>query len=289
MHVYIASLNTRASTELTIRTALKLAGHSFRLTVGDGGSVDGSVEMLRSLEADGLLDLELAEQGKSHADWLDHWLSTCRSDFACFVDSDVEFLRRRWLGCLLDVAADTPADLVYAEVLAGSEDFVMPWTGEKVRLAPRPAPWLFLARVETVRAVGVSFAEHVLENSASADEKTVYDVGGWFHQAASSSGLRSRVMPRRFGRWYRHLGGTSWRAPDDGRSRLAFSNPDWIESGLREARAWDDGRVWEARRRSAMRRLRLSAETKFVWLFKALNPHRVRARLARRRDAIPWG
>ena len=49
-------------------------GGPFELVVGDAGSTDGSLAMLRDFEARGWLRLEVAAGGRKHAEWLDLWL-----------------------------------------------------------------------------------------------------------------------------------------------------------------------------------------------------------------------
>ena len=78
--VHLASLNTRAVTELCIRSLREHAGMPFELVVGDCGSTDGSLEMLRRMEAEGWLRLEVAPEGRRHPDWLDRWLAACTTD-----------------------------------------------------------------------------------------------------------------------------------------------------------------------------------------------------------------
>src|SRR5207253_510528 len=93
LHVYIASFNTAPSTELCIRSLLRYAGLPLQLTVGDSSTRDGSRAMLERFERKGLLRLEVAPQGRAHADWLDGWVITCPDRYALFVDSDMEFLQ----------------------------------------------------------------------------------------------------------------------------------------------------------------------------------------------------
>ena len=81
VRVYVATINTRAVTELCIRTMRRRAGYPFELVVGDGGSTDGSLEMLRDFEARDWLMLEIAPGGRSHTDWLDKWLAECPAQY----------------------------------------------------------------------------------------------------------------------------------------------------------------------------------------------------------------
>jgi glycosyltransferase involved in cell wall biosynthesis len=275
--VHIASWNTKASTELSIRTTRRLAGHPHEIVVGDGGSTDGSVGTLRELEREGWIRLEEHPGGRSHADWLDHWTATCPSEFAAFVDSDVEFLREGWLRLMVDAATASGADLVYAEALAGAAVFTVPRSGEVVELAPRPAPWLFLVRVARAREVEAGFAEHAV-TVPGTDARRVYDVGGWFFDQASAKGLRVHVMDSDFRRSYRHFGGMSWR---EGATRL-------VEQRLRIARARDEGKQLTAARLDVASRLRERAARAAQLASKVVKPKAWRARRERLDQTIPW-
>jgi GT2 family glycosyltransferase len=57
--VHVASWNTASATELCLRTMRRHAGHPFALVVGDGGSTDGSLAMLRDFAQRGWLELEV--------------------------------------------------------------------------------------------------------------------------------------------------------------------------------------------------------------------------------------
>lgn len=229
--VYVASSNTAKATELCIRTSRALAGYPHSLTVGDCGSVDGSLGMLRHLESLGWLSLEVAPSGRFHADWLDLWLSQCQFDLAVFVDSDVEFLREGWLRDL--VMAAEGAALVAAEILPEFGNFAVPVPTTKegelvfaewfrgrgrVRLAPRPSPWLFLVDVKLARGLDTGFG-FSSELADVPEEVLAYDVGGVFYRRLEQEGHRIVAMPPPYHRVYRHYGGLSW-VPLKGRRGL---------------------------------------------------------------------
>ena len=207
MHVHVASLNTAAATELCIRSLRATAGRAFTLTVGDSGSTDGSVEMLRGLEALGWLTLEVAPGGRLHTEWLDHWVRECRTDYALFVDSDVEFRRTGWLAELVDTAESRHTALVAAEILGEVECYVEPVGHTTVRLASRPAPWLLLVDPAVVAGLGVSFAFHAEQE---LDGTVAYDTAGWLFRELAGRGLRWAAMPPEFASAYHHYGGLSW-------------------------------------------------------------------------------
>jgi len=226
--VHVASYNTLVATELCIRSLRARAGYPLHLVVGDSGSRDGSVEMLRRLEAKGWLSLDVAPAQRQHAEWLDLWLATCPTDYAVFVDSDVEFRRRGWLARLVDQAKAEGAALVAAEMVPETANYVEPVGGKTVRLAARPSPWLIAVDVRQVRPLAVSFAFRA-EPAAVPEGLIAYDVGGILFRSVAELGLRHRVMPPDYQRWFRHYGGLSW-LPGSGaplRKRLDVVHVGW--------------------------------------------------------------
>ena len=157
VHLYVASLNTATATELCIRSMREFAGYPFELTIGDSGSDDGSVEMLRRLETLGWLSVEVAAGGRLHAEWLDEWRGSCTARLAVFVDSDVEFLRPGWLVQLVSAWRSTGRHLFAASSCLGLGD-------SSSRLEERPsAPRHarrrgFLVDVDQARSIRSSFA-----------------------------------------------------------------------------------------------------------------------------------
>jgi hypothetical protein len=194
----------------------RFADRPFQLVVGDSGSSDGSLELLQNFAGRGWLELEIAELQRSHAEWLDHWLASCQTRVAVFVDSDVEILRRGWLSVLVGVLERQNAALAAAEFLRECRDFVEPVGHKRVRLAARPAPWLLAVDVAQVRPLGVSFAFQSEEQPDLPEGLVAYDVGGMLFRAIKSSGLRCARAPVTYRRVYRHYGGLSWIPPDAG-------------------------------------------------------------------------
>lgn len=222
--VHVASANTAPATELCIRSLRALAGYPHSLRVGDCGSTDGSLEMLRGLEARGWLTLEVAQAGRHHAEWLDHWLRDSSADLLVFVDSDVEFRQAGWLRELVCAAMQLGAALVAAEMLPEFREFAVPvapspedqelfaewFKGRRtVRLAPRPAPWLFLVDPGQVAPIGIGFGFHS-ELAAIPEGVLAFDVGGALHRALERQGLLVAAMPPSYSRAYHHYGGLSW-------------------------------------------------------------------------------
>lgn len=210
--VHVASINTKPATELCIRTMRHYAGHPFELVVGDCGSTDGSLEMLRDYEDRGWLTLEVAPDGRMHAEWLDRWLRGCPARYAVFCDSDIEFFEPDWLDDMVRAAQTNDCALVCAQMLPPRGRFVHPHTGAKRTLGPRPAPWLMLVDVEKVRGrVDASFAYLDVVAPEAFGGKIGYDVGGAFFMALQDAGLGWVEMPESFRAAFRHFSGLSWR------------------------------------------------------------------------------
>lgn len=211
IRVHVASINTRHATELCVRSAREFAGCPFELVVGDGGSSDCSLNMLRQLEGRGWLQLEVARDGRGHAEWLEHWLDACEHQYAVFVDSDVEFVGKGWLTDLIATARKTQAALVCAEMLPGGVRYVHPLDGTVMELAARPSPWLFLLDATQTRGIDAGFGwMHELDPRAHGG-MVAYDVGAAFLRALGDRERTWAAMPAEFQRKFRHFGGLSWK------------------------------------------------------------------------------
>jgi glycosyltransferase involved in cell wall biosynthesis len=217
--VHVASINTRYATELCIRTMRRYAGRDFRLVVGDCGSTDGSLELLRDYEERGWLTLEVAPNGRQHAEWLDQWLRECPTRFAVFCDSDIEFFEPGWLDEMVCAAHDNDAALVCAEIIPSRARFVHPHSGAKRTLGARPAPWLLLVDAQRVRGrLDASFGYAEVEDPAAFGGIVGYDVGGAFFAGLRAVGFGWVQLPDSFRRTYRHFSGLSWRRVFDWRA-----------------------------------------------------------------------
>ncbi len=208
--VYVATLNTKAATELCIRTIRRYAGHPFELVVGDSGSTDGSLDRLRRFERSGWLRLEVAAEGRRHAEWLDHWLGSCPNRYAVFVDSDMEFLRGGWLADLVATAERDHAALVTSRIHDDTRGYVDP-QGVSVRWAPRPTPWLMLVDVEQVRTIeGASFGLRKRDDPERPGAKVSYDTAAFLYGQMLEHGMTVSTMPDGWSDCYHHFGGMTW-------------------------------------------------------------------------------
>ncbi len=209
--VHVATLNTAHVTELCIRSMRQYAGREFDLLVGDAGSTDGSVELLRAWEALGWLTLEEAAGGRTHPDWIDGWLSTCPSRYAVFSDSDVEYREPGWLTDLVAKAQQTGAAMVCARMLSPSGLYVHPVTGATRRLANRPSPWLLLLDLDQVRGVvDATFQSRDVKDPLSHAVGVSFDVGATYFEGLVEAGLTWEEMPTAWRSKFRHYGGLTW-------------------------------------------------------------------------------
>jgi hypothetical protein len=192
------------------------AGHEFDLVVGDGGSRDGSLEMLHRFEQRGWLTLDVAPGGRKHFEWLDIWVAECPARFAVFVDSDVEFLGPNWLGELVDAARADDVALVCAQMLSTAPNFTHPVTGATRTVMGRPAPWLLLLDLEALRGrIDVSFRYVEVEDPQAAGGRIAHDVGGAYFVALKAAGFDWVQLPDAYRKKFRHFGGLSWRSARD--------------------------------------------------------------------------
>ncbi|HLI74895.1 MAG TPA: glycosyltransferase [Acidimicrobiales bacterium] len=211
VRVHVASANTKPVTELCVRSIHRTAGHPFGLVVGDVGSGDGSLPMLRRLETDGWLRLEVAPSWRQHHEWLDRWVAQCPARYAVFVDSDVCFVTEGWLSELVAAARSTNAALVCAQLHQEETGFVHPGSGEVMRLAARPCAHLLLVDTAQVAGIDASFAPVVVPSSDVPEGYVSYDVAALFFGELDRAGLGWIEMPAGFSATFRHFGGMSWR------------------------------------------------------------------------------
>lgn len=214
--VFVASYNTRRATELCVRSLRRTIGREVPVVVGDSASADGSAEMLGRLAGPLGLTVDVRTERWHHVDWLDHWLATCPTRWAVFVDSDVAFRRSGWL----DELTGTDAALVAAESLLEEANVVEPVDGKIVRLAARPSPWVMAVQPALLRPLGASFAHHVEEPADVPEGIVLYDTAGWVAEQARRAGCGVAVMPDEFRRAYRHRAGMSWRSEPSWRRRV---------------------------------------------------------------------
>jgi hypothetical protein len=187
----------------------------FALTVGDGDSQDGSRAMLERFAARGWLDLQVADGGRRHAEWLTRWIAECPERYAVFVDSDVMLRRRGWLRQLCEAAQQSDA----AFVTAGLLHPVNPThdkDGRPLVWRPRPTPWMLLVDVERARAAKTTFG-FVARDDATG-HRVMYDTGATFLEAMEQRGEHWVVMPDEWSRSFHHFGGLSWLKKRQGMS-----------------------------------------------------------------------
>jgi glycosyltransferase involved in cell wall biosynthesis len=238
--VCVASYNSRAVTELCIRSMARRAGVDFELVVGDSASADGSAEMLGRFAASGVLALEAVEAPRKHADWLDQWYSSCKSRYLVFSDSDVEYRGDGWLLEMVQYSQSTGAAVVAGRI---QPDWTArPRTADgRGRYLPgaRPEPCLMLLDLAQLRGVVDTSFEFMTEPLFEGSEQTlVFDVGGAFLRSLLEAGLRAEQMPTEFQRKYRHWGGLTARKPGDKSLTFASRSKQTLKIFLVRARLW---------------------------------------------------
>lgn len=203
--VLVASCNTRHATELCVRSLRRTAGHAYRLTVGDGGSTDGTPAMLARLARRGWLEL-VSEPGRSHTEWLDWWRVRNPDGLLLFCDSDMFFRRQGWLA---EMAA-TPAAMVAAEAVPETPWYVEPVGKRTGRLAARPSSWLLMVDAARIREIATGFGFTKVDPAEVPEGMLLLDVGAALQREIEARDLGFRVMPAEFRRAYVHFGGLSW-------------------------------------------------------------------------------
>ncbi len=207
----VASLDTAAATELCVRTALAYAGRPFRLVVGDSGSTDGTLSRLRRFEQRGWLTLEVAPDGRRHAEWLNHWVANCASRYLVFVDSDMEFLRRGWLTDIVECARATGAAMVTSRLQDLGDLGHRTKDGSPLRWAKRPTPWLMLVDTEQLRGLDdAGFGYRQVDDPERLGGRIAYDTGAYTYAALEARGLTCVAMPDGWDACYHHFGGMTW-------------------------------------------------------------------------------
>jgi glycosyltransferase involved in cell wall biosynthesis len=205
--ICVASLNTRDATELCVRSIRRFAGYPYSLVVGDGGSTDGSVNLLSEFEERGWLHLERLQEQRSHAEWLDRWREICRSDLLLFVDSDVEFRRRDWLHRIVAATESAGAAITYAEWLDGG---LYLDEGQSSHVLSRPAPWMLMIDQRQTHDLASSFGVEYSNRNSQVGLPIIRDVGTAFFEEATRRRLPTLAMPASYRRTYHHYGGLSW-------------------------------------------------------------------------------
>lgn len=234
--VHVASLNTTRVTELCIRSMRRFAGRDFDLVVGDAGSTDGSLDMLRDFEARGWLRLEVAPGGRRHPDWMDGWLAACTTRYAVFSDSDVEYRAGPWLADMVETAQRNGAALVCGRMQWPPDEFVHPVTGAAGKLAPRPTPWLNMLDVEQVRGVvDASFRYAEVEDPSAFGGRIAYDVAAKYYETLCAAGLGWAEMPPEWQYKYRHFGGLTWLGAKNRQAAPRVRAKQLVKLGIVEA------------------------------------------------------
>lgn len=217
--IAIASINTRPFTELAIRSAARRAGCEATLIVGDGGSTDGTLDMLDHLHPKLVDRVEVEPGGRTHGGWLDHWVQTVDDEWLAFVESDVVLLRDGWLTRLLDQQVRDDAAIVCGEWCEEWPNFPTV-QGYPVHVMPRPSPWIQLVHRPTIQSLGTSYEWRGEDTTDVPEGVRAWDVGAWVAEQAKRSGHTVSVMPPDYQAYYQHYRGRSRERRVGKRARL---------------------------------------------------------------------
>jgi len=232
--VHVASLNTRAATELCIRTMRLHADYPFELIVGDGGSTDGSVEVLEDFARRGWLTVQHADH--THAGWLDAWRSQAASRYLVFADSDMDFRRKGWLRDLVAHARTTGAALVALDINPLATNVREPVSGRLIRGMPAPTTWLFLVDGAQLADLDESFAFRAVDTDAVPEGCIVYDTGAALLERIQGSGREAVAMSASYRARVKHYGSMTWMPLAGEPGRRKRRNLAVIERRLRAVR-----------------------------------------------------
>ena len=221
--IALASINTLAATKLTISALTRYTSpQACKITVGDCGSTDGSLTYLaRSLKTGLISNLEVAASGRRHAAWIDHWITTCDTEYLVVIDSDCEIRAEGWLDDMMRRKGG--AALVACEHIPEQPDYVDARTGVRRHLLARPGVHLMLMDVKAARLAAVSFEERFAVDAGLGLE-VGWDVGGAFMAALNEGDEGCVFMDDGFRKKYRHWTGTSWHSGNQGDRRRATLN-----------------------------------------------------------------
>lgn len=239
--VFMAHYNTRAMSELAIRSLRLTCRPDVKLVVGDSGSTDGTRQLLSKLEDERLIQrIDLADRPKKHWEWLDDWRQQCATRYAVFVDSDVRFRRPGWLDAMVSVSRLRDAAIIAGEQVPEQPD-AMHAGHLPFHFAWRPSPWLMLLDLTLLDDIVVGLQDWSFETEEVGPGLAAFDVGGAIAHAAVVSERRVLCMPEDFRQHFVHYGGMSWRRSGSGRKMLTRSA---LACSVAAQLAW-------ARRRSA--------------------------------------
>jgi hypothetical protein len=207
--LFISSWNTVASLKLTLDTIGKTADYSnYRLLVADGGSTDGSLELLERYQALSSRPVRVIRSAVplSHQEWLDVAAAQMDTPYWVAIDSDMCFIGRSWLGDLVDRMERDCGLYLLAAGRKPSTSYTSRVTGELVPTAPSFTSWLFCVRTSlwgALDAPSFGYDELVLPGG---DDRVIYDTGAVLLAQMMERGLGHAFMPRRFRMKYFHYG-----------------------------------------------------------------------------------
>ncbi len=239
--IAVASRNTRRATELAIRSLR--ATTSAAIWVGDCASSDGSLEVLRALQREGVIQHLDEVEDRSHGQWVDHWRATAPTPLLAVADSDIEVHDPAWLARMRDALRTQRVGLVSVGAHAAGVH-IEPNTFA-MRTVPRPEMYLLLLDVEATRSCTASFDFALAQDG---DDWVAWDTGARFAAELDERGIGWGTMPAAFAESVTHWGALSYMT-DDRRLPVGW----WPRARVRVRRARVEARVARHLRRARRR------------------------------------
>ncbi|MCC6485138.1 MAG: glycosyltransferase family 2 protein [Armatimonadetes bacterium] len=235
--VFISSMGTRDSLELTLRSLFRMTRYpNIQLWIGENGSTDGSVEFLREYAKERPLRLDERKEPRRHYLWLDEVHRSVETKYWFAVDSDMLFLGRDpILEMVMVMERDPSIYLVASEEREPQTDHPAPVTGELLDLGEAPATWLLAVRTSLRDTLDTSFEDGPDHADAVTGKPFCYDTGGKLLRDMREGGLGYHYMSRVFQLKYQHFGGLSWSVdptvvPDESYQQSKRSQLEYIRA-----------------------------------------------------------
>lgn len=208
--LFISSLNTRFSLQLTIETLLHCTAHpNLRFLIGENASTDGSREYLESLRPQLAMEIIPANECRRHYEWLNEAAQRVQTEYWVAVDSDVLFLGSDWLAeMLVRMEREPNLYLLAAEMQSGGQA-VNPATGQPILALERPSAWLMCVRTSLREKMAMDFGGKQWTDP-NTGKLLACDVAGPLRNQMRELGLGCRAMPWWFLCQVHHFGNLSY-------------------------------------------------------------------------------
>jgi hypothetical protein len=166
-------------------------------------------------------EIQLQPLGRTHGEWLDYWTAHCETDYAVFMDSDIEILQSGWLEKFLKIAEVNSASVVTTEILNQVPSIGYFPPGVLLRSAPRPAPWMILINPKKCRNMG-SWKTIQVKDASIAEGGWNFDTGAIVYRNMVEASASIFTTPNSFLSFFRHYGAMSWTKQLGARDFILF-------------------------------------------------------------------